>query len=112
VRAGNTEGVDCWNLCNRKNTVGRQFRLGDAVVNELSYPVSGAHGLLIPKRHLGAMLAAHWDQVSDLSMFAAINHPALKFWQVVEPVLVEHIGYVSTYDPDQRPKTLEVNHAD
>lgn len=112
VRVGNAEGVDCWNLCNRKNTVARQFRLGESVVNELEYPVSGAHGLLIPKRHLGTMLAAHWDQVSDLSMFAGINHPALKFWQVVKPVLVEHIGYVSTYDPDQRPKTLEVNHAD
>ncbi len=43
-------------------------------------------------------------------MFAAINHPALRIWQVVKPVLVEHIGTVSTYIPD-RIKTLEVNHA-
>jgi hypothetical protein len=175
VRVGEAEGVDCWNLCNRKNSVARQFRLGlsavsaqaglsavsaqaglsavsaqaglsavsaqaglsagapqpglsavsgpadDVVVNELAYPVSGAHGLLIPKRHLGAMLAGHWSQVSDLSMFAAIlsavsaqagHHPALKIWQVVKPVLVEHVGYISTYDPERRPKTLEVNHAD
>jgi hypothetical protein len=121
VRMGEAEGVDCWNLCNRKNAVARQFRLGlsagaaqagEVVVNELRYPVSGAHGLLIPKRHLGAMVAGHWSQVSDLSMFEALHHPGLKIWQVVKPVLVEHIGYVSTYDPEQRPKILEVNHAD
>ena len=35
---------------------------------------------------------------------------ALRIWQVVEPVLIEHIGVVSTYAPD-RIKTLEVNHA-
>ena len=35
--------------------------------------------------------------VSDLWMCAAIKHPALRIWQVVKPVLVEHIGLVSTY---------------
>ena len=82
----------------------------ETVINELAYPALGAHGLLIPKRHLGAMLATHWAEVSDLAMFAAINHPALRIWQVVNPVLVEHIGVVSTSTPDLI-KTLEVNHA-
>ena len=111
VHVGDAERVDVWNLCNRQNPVGRQFRVGDAVVNELGWPVLGAHGLLIPRRHLSAMLAAHWSDVSDQAMFAAICHPGLTIWQVVSPVLVEHVGYVSTYDPDWHPKTLEVNHA-
>ena len=111
VSVGDREGVDCWYLCNRKNAVARQFRLGDAVVNELAYPVCGAHALLIPKRHLAAMLAGHWAQVSDLAMFAAIRHANLKIWQVVRPELVEHVGFVSTFDPEGRPQTPEVNHA-
>ena len=80
------------------------------VVNHLAYPAYGSHGLLIPKRHLARMLAAHWPQVSDLSMFAAIKHPALRIWQVVKPVLVEHIGLVSTYGAG-KSENLEVNHA-
>ena len=110
ARVGDREGVDCWNLCNRKNTVWRQFTLGDAVVNELTYPVNGAHGLLIPKRHLARMLG-HWDDVSDLAMFAALHRPGWKMWQVVRPVLVEHVGVVSTFDESQTPQPLEVNHA-
>jgi len=109
---GNREGVDCWNICNRKNDVRRQFRIGEMVVNELRYPVCGGHGLLIPQRHLTRMIEAHWSQVSDLAMFAAINHPGLRVWQVVKPVLVEHVGFISTYNPEDGPKLLEVNHAD
>ena len=111
VRVGNVEGVDVWNLCSRKNPVARQFQAGPAVVNELGWPVLGAHGLLLPKRHLAAMLAAHWGDVSDQAMFTAIRRPGLRIWQIVSPVLVEHVGYVSTYDPEWRAKTLEVNHA-
>ena len=110
VELGNSQEVDCWYLCNRKNEFERQGQIRGLVVNELAYPVFGAHGLLIPKRHLARMLAPHWANVSDLAMFAAINHPAFRVWQVVKPVLVEHIGVVSTYAPD-RIKILEVNHA-
>ena len=127
VELGDSQNVDCWYLCNRKNQVERQCRMRGLTVNELAYPVFGAHGLLIPKRHLAPMLATHWADVSDLAMFAAMKgtphpdcvHPlpigcgegqALRIWQVVDPVLVEHIGVVSTYAPD-RIKTLEVNHA-
>ena len=101
--------------------------MGGAVVNELAFPALGAHGLLIPKRHLARMLAAHWADVSDQAMFTAMRgtpHPAsghplpngcgegraLRVWQVVKPVLVEHVGAVSTYAPDEVP-ILEVNHA-
>ncbi len=34
-------------------------------------------------------------------MSATINHPALRIWHVVKPVLVEHIGTVFTYAPDR-----------
>lgn len=110
VELGDSENVDCWFLCNRKNAVERQGRRCGLVVNELAYPALGAHGLLIPKRHLSRMLAAHWADVSDQAMFAAIHHPGLRVWQVVQPVLVEHIGTVSTYAPDET-RTLEINHA-
>ncbi|MDB6034158.1 MAG: hypothetical protein JWM16_4496 [Verrucomicrobiales bacterium] len=112
ARIGNQEGVDCWNLCNRKNNFKRQFRVADAVIKELDYPILGGHGLLIPQRHLAQMIEAHWSQVSDQAMFAAINHPNLRVWQVVKPVLVEHFGFISTYNPEDGPKVLEVNHAD
>ena len=107
---GDSLGVDCWYLCNRKNAVEHQCRMRGLTVNELAFPALGAHGLLIPKRHLARMLDAHWADVSDQSMFAAIHHPALRVWQVVKPVLVEHVGAVSTYAPDE-VRTLEVNHA-
>lgn len=110
VELGDSQNVDCWYLCNRKNAVEHQCRMRGLTVNELAFPALGAHGLLIPKRHLARMLAAHWADVSDQAMFAAINHPALRVWQVVKPVLVEHVGAVSTYAPDE-VRTLEVNHA-
>ena len=74
VRVGEREGVDCWNLCNRKNPIERQFVVGSLVVNELGYPACGAHGLLIPKRNVAQMLGP-WNDVSDLAMFAAIHRP-------------------------------------
>ena len=57
------------------------------------------------------MLAAHWADVSDQAMFAPIRHPELRLWQVIKPVLVEHVGTVSTYSPHET-KVLEANHAD
>ena len=111
VELGESQNVDCWNLCNRKNLVERQCEMRGLVVNELAYPVNGAHGLLIPKRHLARMLAAHWSDVSDLAMFSAIHHPGWKMWQVVRPALVEHVGVVSTFDESGHPQPLEVNHA-
>ena len=81
------------------------------VINELTEPVLGAHALLIPHRHLARMLTAHWSDVSDQAMFAAIRHPGLRLWQVIKPVLVEHVGVVSTYVPHET-KVLEVNPAD
>jgi hypothetical protein len=110
VRVGEREGVDCWNLCNRKNPVERQFVVGSLVVNELGYPVCGAHGLLIPKRQLARMLGP-WKDVSDLAMFAAIHRHGWRVWQVVRPVLVEHVGVLSTFDETRTPQILEVNHA-
>ena len=101
MELGDSQQVDSWYLCNRKNRVEWQCQLRGIVVNELAYPVCGGHGLLIPKRHLARILSAHWGEVSDLAMFAAINHPALRVWQVVKPVLVEHIGTVSTSAPPQ-----------
>ena len=110
VELGESQNVDCWYLCNRRNAVERQCRMHGLTVNELAYPAFGSHGLLVPKRHLARILAAHWSDVSDIAMFAAIHQPGWKMWQVVRPVLVEHIGVVSTYAPD-RIKTLEINHA-
>lgn len=109
MRVGNLGKVDCWYLCNRKNPILRRTVVYGWHVNELAWPMAGAHGLLIPKRHLATLLATHWNKVSDLSMFEAIRKPDLKIWQVVSPVLVEHEGAVSTYAPDRGPQPLEIN---
>ena len=111
IRIGARDNVDCWYLCNRKNPVTEQYRNGTMVINRLEYPVHGSHGLLLPKRHLRTMLDSHWNQTADLAMFAAIYHSEMKILQVVQPVLVEHLGEISTYNPQTRMK-LEVNHAD
>ncbi|HUR47828.1 MAG TPA: hypothetical protein VMZ27_18230 [Candidatus Saccharimonadales bacterium] len=108
---GERQRLDCWYLCNRKNMVERQFRRGAVVINELAELILGSHALLIPKRHLKTMLDAHWAEIADRSMFGALRREPLKVWQVVEPVLVRHVGFVSTYDPEQKPRELEVNYA-
>ena len=111
VRIGSAENVDCWYLCNRKNEVKAQYRREGLVLNELAYPIYGGHALLVPGRHLKRILDSHWATYSDLAIFAAINHPSLKVFQVVDPVLAEHVGEFSTYAP-QTKRELEINYAD
>jgi len=107
---GQRESVDCCYLCNRKTSVSGQYRTGGMVINRLAYPIDGSHGLLLPKRHLRLMLDAHWGQTADRAIFAAIHSKAWNVLQVIEPVLVEHLGEYSTYDPDYR-RQLEINYA-
>ena len=104
------DAVDLWYLCNRKNPVIEQFRVGGLVLNRLDYPIDGSHALLIPRRHIPLMLDVHWGQPADRSMFAAIHSFSWKVFQIISPVLVEHTGEYSTYDPHTRRK-LEVNYA-
>jgi hypothetical protein len=110
IQAGRAENVDCWFLCNRKNRVVKQWKSEGLVLNELSFRPDGSHGLLIPKRHLAAILSLHWADLADRCIFMGMNHPGLKILQVVHPVLVEHVGAVSTYNPDL-PPNLEINYA-
>jgi hypothetical protein len=107
---GQRDSVDCWFLCNRKNPVLEQRRAEGMVLNRLGYPIDGSHGLLLPKRHLRRMLDAHWGQTADRSMFAAIHSLSWNVFQIVEPLLVEHLGEYSTYNPNIR-RELEVNYA-
>jgi hypothetical protein len=110
AETGNRESVDCWYLCNRKSPVVRQYRDGALTVNELGFPPFGSHGLLLPRRHLDRILAAHWVGVSDQSIFEAMRHPCLRILQIIQPVLVEHTGEFSTCHPNVRQK-LEINYA-
>ena len=128
---GTQHQVDCWYLCNRKNRITRQFHENGFVINELAWPVLGSHALLIPRRHLKPMLDRHWTRNVDSEMFAAMRESAfnlrsnfphlrslspfggegsLRVLQVISPVLVEHRGEYSTFNPNHRFK-LEVNHA-
>ena len=111
VEYGTAQGVDCWLLCNRKNPVTRQFCENGLVINELGWPILGSHALLLPKRHLAPMLVRHWKHPCDAEMFRAIRHSEMRVWQVIHPVLAEHRGEFSTFNPTQRRK-LEINHAD
>ena len=111
IEIGRLDSVDCWYLCNRKNPIAAQYSVGGMVVNHLAHPIDGSHGLLLPKRHLRRILDLHWSGTADHAMFNAIRHPGVKILQVVKPVLVEHIGEISTYNPDIKMK-LEVNYAD
>jgi hypothetical protein len=110
IETGARDGIDCWYLCNRKNPVKSQFRLGGLVVNELDQPVRGSHALLLARRHLPGLLASHWGGLVDEEIFAALVCSSAKILQVVAPVLVEHIGEISTYNPHHRTQ-LETNHA-
>jgi hypothetical protein len=50
---GEFEQIDMWYLCNRKNPVVSQTRMGSVILNKLGFPIDGSHGLLIPRRHIG-----------------------------------------------------------
>jgi hypothetical protein len=102
--------VDRWYLCNRRNPVQEQFRLGPLLVNELGWPIVGSHALLLPSRHLDRMLAAHWSKTWDAEIFDALRAVEGRVLQVIPPVLVEHVGVYSTFDP-HHPRKLEVNYA-
>lgn len=108
VDLGAREMVDCWFLCNRKNDVRRQRRVEGMVVNEFAVLPRGAHALLLPQRHLRKILTAHWGDLSDQCIFGAIAGPGAKILQVVHPVLAEHTGEISTFNPEVRQK-LEIN---
>ncbi len=110
VGKGVRESIDCWYLCNRRNPVLRQYCEGSNVLNELGFPPAGAHALLLPYRHLQRILDSHWAHESDRSIFEALRHPAVKIVQIVHPVLVEHAGEYSTFNPNLKQK-LEVNYA-
>jgi hypothetical protein len=107
---GNEHQVDCWYLCNRKTPVKRQFHLEPFVVNQLDYPVQGSHALLLPQRHLARILGAHWATNVDRAIFRALQSDDAQILQVIDPILVEHLGEHSTFDPINR-RNLEVNHA-
>ncbi|HTD87787.1 MAG TPA: hypothetical protein VK850_14520 [Candidatus Binatia bacterium] len=107
VDPGQREQVDCWYLCNRKNFSERRFAMEGMIVNHLSFPAKGSHALLLPHRHLRTILDAHWGDLSDQCIFRALG-PTAKIWQIVHPVLVEHLGEISTFNPDVR-QHLEIN---
>ena len=100
----------CWYLCNRKNPVRRRFKLGSLVVNELEHPIEGSHALMVPGGILPALLEKPWRKTVDIEIFAVLRQRNVPVVQVVDPVLAEHIGVRSTYNPEQR-QVLEVNHA-
>ena len=107
IETGLRESIDCWYLCNRKNPIQRQFHLDAMSVNELTFPPRGAHALLLPQRHLQTILDAHWGDLSDQCIFKALGSDA-KIWQVLRPVLAEHTGEISTFNPDLR-QNMEIN---
>jgi len=100
----------CWYLCNRTNPVRRRFKLGSLVVNELEHPMEGSHALMLPGGVLSALLEKPWRKTVDMEIFAVLRQRKVPVVQVVDPVLAEHIGVRSTYNPEQR-QVLEVNHA-
>jgi len=100
----------CWYLCNRKNPVRRRFKLGSLVVNELGHPIEGSHALMLPDSVLPALLEKPWRKTVDIEIFAVLRQRKVPVVQVVDPLLAEHIGVCSTYNPEQR-QVLEVNHA-
>ena len=111
VEYGMEQQVDCWYLCNRRNPVQCQFQENGFVINELGWPILGSHALLIPRRHLQPMLARHWKRPCDAEIFRAMRHTGMRVLQIIHPVLAEHRGEFSTFNPTQRQK-LEINYAD
>ena len=107
LEIGAREHVDCWYLCNRKNPVARSFEVDGLVVNELADGACGSHALLLPQRHLTPIVDMHWGDLADRCIFRRLG-AAARIWQVVSPVLAEHTGEISTFNPEARQK-LEIN---
>lgn len=110
MEVAESEKVDCVYLCNRKNPVRRRLVRGDVCFNELADPILGTHALLLPGRHLPRLLRAEWSRYADEVVFRAFRRIKARIWQVLDPVLIEHVGEYSTYDPLTKRK-LEINHA-
>jgi len=102
--------VGCWYLCNRKNPVREQIRIGACRINKLDDPVAGTHGLLIRKDALPLLLEANWDRYADQVVFSRLREAGVSILQVIDPVLVEHAGGYSTFSPQTHNPT-EINHA-
>ena len=108
IHLGIKESVDCWHLCNRRTAFDQTFSVEGIMVNRLIKPFWGSQALLIPRRHILPMLQNHWTQLPDEEIFAALPQEKPRIFQVIQPILVEHTGTVSTFGA-VNPVTLEIN---
>jgi hypothetical protein len=105
------EDISCWYLCNRRVNFERTREFGVVLAHKLKPPIIGAQALLFPKRFIKAILAQDWTRLPDDEIFTVLAESGGDIFQVIEPVLAEHVGRYSTFDPLE-PQELEINHAD
>ena len=111
IDLGNEHNVACWYLCNRRVPYSEARSFHGFLAYRLTPPIIGAQALLFPKRYIKAILARHWTLLPDDEIFAVLTEEGANIFQVIRPVLVEHLGQYSTFNPFE-PQKLEVNNAD
>jgi hypothetical protein len=93
---GDREGIDCWHLCGRENPGSRQYEVDGCVFKELGWPILGTQALLLAQRHLAPLLTVPWRTYADEVIFGEVKRRGGSVVQLVSPVVVEHVGAIST----------------
>lgn len=112
LRLADEIGVEAFYLANRRIDFDRQEHHGGFVLNRITKPVLGSHGLLYRCQHLDAWgKAADGDVTTPMDglFFAAIPPGKNAIYQVVAPVLMQHVGIRSTLHTYANDAHLNVN---
>jgi len=99
-KLGNSHAIEAFYLSNRRITYASQELIGGMVMNRIVQPVHGAHGLLYRTRHLQTWLCGMQGEtaipVDDTFWRAVDPTQGARVYQIVAPILAQHLGVRST----------------
>lgn len=99
LASADTRGIEAFYLSNRKITYAAQELIGGCVMNRIVQPVHGSHGLLYRTRHIPAWLSVMQGDCAlpvDDTFWLALPPATAPVYQIVAPILAQHLGVRST----------------
>lgn len=88
--------VASYYLSNRETQIGQLGWLGKYRVNRLLTEAAGSHGLLIRGTLIPEILKTERLMPIDFAVYRALRPHVYKHYQILRPVLVQHVGSEST----------------
>ncbi len=104
--------ADAFYTSNRSIRYLRQELRGGFVLNRLNQPVLGSHGLLYRRKELHAWSAVAADVLKapiDTIFFQAVPPNRRRIYQVVAPILMQHVGVESNLNTYRHNEQLCLN---